>query len=77
MSRMISYDVRAFDGFGLKARPKCTNVFISNEQALVWTSSECRIVEKAAWKSSFDAFVNKNGEFSRSTRLCGGSLRSR
>ena len=78
MSRMIGYDVRAFDGFGLKARPKSTNVFISNEQALVWTSSQCRIVEKAAWKrSSFDAFVNKNGEFSRSTHLCGGSLRSR
>ena len=64
MSRMISYDVRAFDGFGLKARPKCTNAFISNEQALVWTSSQCRIVEKAAWKrSSFDAFVNKTESF--------------
>ena len=52
-SRMISYDVRAFDGFSLKAGPKCTNVFVSNEKASVWTSSHCGIVEKAAWERSF------------------------
>ena len=78
MSRMISCDVRAFDGVSLKAGPKCTNVFISNEKALVWTSSQSGIVEKAAWKrSSFDAFVNKNGDCSRSTHLRGSSLTSR
>ena len=78
MSRMISCDVRAFDGFSLIAGPKCTNVFVSNEKALVWTSSQCGIVEKAAWKrSSFDAFVNKKGDFSRSTHLRGSSLRFR
>ena len=53
MSRMISYDVRAFDSFSLKAGPKCTNVFVSNEKALVWTSSHCGMVEKAAWERSF------------------------
>ena len=75
---MISYDVRAFDGFSLKAGPKCTNVFISNEKALVCTSSQCVIVEKAAWeRSSFDAFCNKNRDFSRSFHFCGGNLRSR
>ena len=78
MSRMISYDITAFDGFSLKAGPKCTNVFVSNEKALVWTSSQCGIVEKTAWKRSrFDAFVNRNGDFSRSSHLCGSSLRSR
>ena len=78
MSRMISYDVRAFDGFSLKAGPKCTNVLVSNEKALVWTSSQCGIVEKTAWKRSrFDAFVDKNEDFSRSSHLCGSSLRSR
>ena len=78
MSRMISYDVTAFDGFSLKAGPKSTNVLVSNEKALVWTSSQCGIVEKTAWKRSrFDAFVNKNEDFSRSSHLCGSSLRSR
>ena len=76
MYRMISYDVTAFDGFSLKAGPKCTNVLVSNEKALVWTRSPCGIVEKTAWKRSrFDAFVNKNGDFSGSTYLCGGSQR--
>ena len=51
-------------GFSLKAGPKCTKVFVSNEKALVWTSSQCGIVEKAAWKrSSFDAFVNTKRRF--------------
>ena len=30
--------MRDFGGFSLKAEPKCTNVFVSNEKALVWTS---------------------------------------
>ena len=38
-SRMISYDVRAFDGFSLKAGPKRTNIFVSNEKALVPSNS--------------------------------------
>ena len=78
MSRMISYDVTAFDGFSLKAGPKCTNILVSNEKALVWTRSQCGIVQTTAWKKSrFDAFVNKNEDFSRSSHLCGSSLRSR
>ena len=78
MSRMISYDITAFDGFSVKAGSKCPNVLVSNEKALVWTSSQCGIVEKTARKRSrFDAFVNKNGDFSRFSHLCGSSLRSR
>ena len=64
MSRMISYDVTAFDGFSLKAGPKCTNLFISNEKALVWTSSQCGIVEKAAWKKKqFWCFCQQKRRF--------------
>ena len=62
-SRMISYDVWAFDGFSLKAGPKCTNVFVSNEKALVWTSSHCGIVEKAAWERSFWCICQQKGRF--------------
>ena len=58
MSRMISYDVRAFDGFSLKAGPKCTNVSkfvhfkwkgIGVDEFSVWDSRKRCMEKKQFW----------------------------
>ena len=60
---MISYDVRALDGFSLKTGPTCTNVFVSNEKALVWTSSQRGIVEGCKEKELLSHLLTKTKIF--------------
>ena len=67
---MISYDVTPFDGSSLKAGPKCTKVFVSNEKALVWTSSQCGIVEKLHGKGAGLMLLSTKTESFQGPLIC-------